>query len=115
MNRRAVALAHGGFNLATGLWPLLHLRSFEALTGTKTDHWLVRTVAALVVGNGVVQLAGSGSPEGLAQARRLGLTTAAALAGIDLAYAPRGNIGPASLLDAALELGWLRAWQRARE
>jgi len=109
MGRRSVALAHGGFNVATGLWALLHLRSFEAVTGPKTDHWLVRTVAALVVANGLVQL--TSDP---AAARRLGLGTAAALAGIDLAYVPRGTIRPVYLLDAAVELGWVASWLRAR-
>ena len=110
MNRRTVALAHGAFNVVTGAWPLLHLRSFEAVTGPKTDHWLVRTVAALVVANGVVQLTSD-----VAAARRVGLGTAASLAGIDLAYAPRGTIGPAYLLDAVAELVWLAAWARARD
>jgi hypothetical protein len=110
MRRRSVALAHGGFNVATGLWALVHLRSFEAVTGPKTDHWLVRTVAALVVVNGAVQLTSD-----LASARRLGIGTAAALAAIDLVYAPRGTIGPAYLLDAAAELGWVVAWSRARD
>lgn len=113
MNRRRLALAHGGFNVVTGGWALVHLRSFEAFTGPKTDHWLVRTVAALVVANGIVQLAATGSPDAVAQARRVGLGTAAALAGIDAAYLPRGTLGPAYLLDAAAEVGWLLAWLRA--
>jgi hypothetical protein len=110
-SRGTLARAHGAFNLATGLWPLLHLRSFERFSGPKTDHWLVRAVAALVAANGVVQLS-SGEHE-LALARRLGVGTAAALAGIDLVYLPRGTLGPAYLLDAAVELGWLAAWLRS--
>ena len=110
MNRRTVAVAHGTFNVVTGAWPLVHLRSFEAFTGPKTDHWLVRTVAALVVVNGLVQLTSDTTA-----ARRLGLGTAAALAGIDLAHAPRGVIGPVYLLDAVAELSWVGAWLSARD
>lgn len=110
MNARSVARAQGAFNVVTGAWPLLHLRSFEAFTGPKTDHWLVRTVAALVVVNGVVQLTSD-----TASARRLGIGTAAALAGIDLAHAPRGVIGPVYLLDAVAELSWVGAWLSARD
>jgi hypothetical protein len=110
VNRRTVALAHGAFNVVTGAWPLLHLRSFEAVTGPKTDRWLVRKFAALVVANGVAQLTSD-----VASARRVGLGTAASLAGIDLAYAPRGTIGPAYLFDAAVELVWVAAWARARD
>ncbi|HEU4677039.1 MAG TPA: hypothetical protein VFS29_13670 [Motilibacteraceae bacterium] len=111
MRPRSVALAHGGFNVATGLWALLHLRSFEAVTGPKTDHWLVRAVAALVVVNGVAQLTAGDARH----ARTLGIGTAGSLAAIDLSYAPRGVIGPVYLLDAALELGWVAAWLRARD
>jgi hypothetical protein len=30
-------LAHGGFYLLTGVWPLVHMPSFLAVTGPKTD------------------------------------------------------------------------------
>lgn len=36
--RSRLAAAHGLFHVATGLWPLPHYRSFEAVTGPKTDH-----------------------------------------------------------------------------
>jgi len=36
------------FNLAFGIWPLILYRSFEAVSGPKTDHWLVKTVARAV-------------------------------------------------------------------
>ena len=34
--------------LATGLWPLFNIESFQQVTGPKTDLWLVRTVGVLV-------------------------------------------------------------------
>ena len=40
-----LARTHGVANLAGGLWPLLHIRSFEWVFGPKTDRWLVKTVA----------------------------------------------------------------------
>ena len=43
-----MAVAQGAFYLATGLWPVLHLRSFEAVTGPKADGWLVKTVGGLI-------------------------------------------------------------------
>ena len=39
---RRAALAQGIFWLTTGLWPIVHLVSFEAVTGRKRDHWLVQ-------------------------------------------------------------------------
>lgn len=35
-----------------GLWPLLHLSSFEAVTGAKVDDFLVRSVAGILVWTG---------------------------------------------------------------
>ena len=59
-----------------GAWPLVHMRSFEWVSGPKTDHWLVQTVAGLLIANGSVHLSARGSPEELAVARRLGIGTA---------------------------------------
>lgn len=114
MNEVVLARAHGLFNLVTGIWPILHMRSFEAVSGSKTDRWLVRCVGALLASNGVVQLAAGSSPDALAQARRVGIGTALALAGIDLTYAPTGRISRIYLLDAAVQTGWLLAWIAAR-
>jgi hypothetical protein len=118
-NRRAarartasLARVHGLFNIGGGLWPLLHLRSFEAVFGPKTDRWLVRTVAGLLVVNGTVQFAAEPTAPALRQARRVGVGTAATLAAIDLAYAPRRRISRVYLLDAIAELTWIVLWLR---
>lgn len=108
-----LARAQGVMNVVGGVWPLLHIRSFEAVFGPKTDRWLVKTVAGLLVVNGLTQLASS-SAAGVAQARRLGVGTAGALAAIDLVYVPAGRISKMYLLDAALEVGWIVAWSRAQ-
>lgn len=107
----ALARAHGLFNIAGGLWPLLHLPSFEKVFGAKTDRWLERTVAGLLVGIGWTQIRAASTPGGADHARRLGMATAATLLAVDLAYVPTGRIRPTYLLDAAAEAMWLRAWQ----
>ena len=109
-----LARAHGVFNIGGGLWPLLHMRSFEAVTGPKVDRWLVRTVAGLMVANGLVQWRAEPSVEGIASARRVGLGTALTLAAIDITYAVPRRISRMYLLDAVLEVGWVIAWARAR-
>lgn len=108
-----LARAQGVANLVGGLWPLLSMRSFEAVFGPKTDRWLVRTVAGLLIGNGMVQLRAPRSPDGIAAARRIGTGTAAALGAIDVVYAPSGRISRVYLLDAVLQAGWLVAWLRS--
>ncbi|GIH61767.1 MULTISPECIES: hypothetical protein [Microbispora] len=109
----ALARAHGLFNIAGGLWPLLHLPSFEKVFGAKTDRWLERTVAGLLVGIGWTQIRAASTPGGADHARRLGMATAATLLAVDLVYVPMGRVRPTYLLDAAAEAMWLRAW-RAR-
>lgn len=86
------------------------MRSFEIVLGPKTDRWLVRTVAGLLIGNGLVQVGSPDTADGLAQARRLGLGTALTLATIDLVYVPSGRISRVYLIDAALEVAWIVAW-----
>ena len=108
MDEHGLARAQGLFNVASGAWPLLHLPSFEAVFGPKTDRWLVRTVAGLLLTNGLVQLR-AGRPE---DARRVGLGTAVVLAAIDLRYAPPGRISRVYLVDAAMQLAWIAAWRR---
>jgi hypothetical protein len=51
---RQAAGFHAAYLVATGLWPLLHRGSFEAVTGPKTDFWLVRTVGGLAMACGAV-------------------------------------------------------------
>ncbi|WP_211589391.1 hypothetical protein [Microbispora sp. H11081] len=109
----ALARAHGLFTMASGLWPLLHLQSFEKVFGAKTDRWLERTVAGLLVGIGWTQVRAASAPGGAGHARRLGVSTAATLLAVDLVYVPTGRIRPVYLLDAAAQAMWLRAW-RAR-
>lgn len=113
MNQRALARGHGWFNIVGGVWPLLHLRSFEAVLGPKVDRWLVRTVAGLMVVNGVVQVSAGSSTDALAQARRIGIGTALTLGTIDLVYAPRGRISRLYLVDAVVEGAWVLAWLSA--
>lgn len=109
MSAVALARGHGLFNVVGGAWPLLHMRSFEAVFGRKTDHWLVQTVAGLMVANGLVQLRAA-TPDQAPEAARIGLGTATVLLLADLRYGLPGRISRMYLLDAVLEAGWVAAW-----
>jgi hypothetical protein len=106
-----LARAHGVANLAGGLWPLLHIRSFEWVFGPKTDRWLVKTVAGLLIIDGITQLTTSAGS--IRQVRRLSVGTAAVLAAVDIIYVSAGRISKMYLVDAALEVAWIMAWYRA--
>ena len=114
--RHRVLTLQGLYYVATGLWPLVHLRSFEAVTGPKTDDWLVRMVGLLAVLIGAVLGVGATRHHTRAPEVVL-LATGAALAFgvIDLWYGLRGRISPIYLGDAGLEVALLAAlgWTRA--
>jgi hypothetical protein len=40
---------HGLYLLITAIWPLIDIESFMRVTGPKTDIWLVKTVAVLLI------------------------------------------------------------------
>jgi len=113
-----LALVQGGFYVLSGVWPLLHLRSFERVTGPKADGWLVKTVGVLVLVIGcALGLAGwrrQVSPE----VALVAAGSAAGLATIDLVYVGRRRISPVYLLDALAEVLlvalWIVGWRKGR-
>ena len=103
--------------VVTGVWPIVHIRSFMAVTGPKRDIWLVKTVGILVTAIGVaIGLAawrGSFTPEVFV----LAVGSAAALGCVDVYYHLRGVIPRVYLLDALAEAlliaGWVTLWSGA--
>ncbi len=92
--------AQAGYYFLTGLWPLLHLRSFEAVTGPKTDDWLVRMVGLLATVIGAtLGLAALRNHADQTEIRFLAATSAIAFAAIDLWYALSGRVSPIYLAD----------------
>jgi hypothetical protein len=51
---RRIAGVHAAYYVTTGVWSIVHRRSFERVTGPKRDYWLVRTVGALAAAIGSV-------------------------------------------------------------
>jgi len=105
-----VALTQGAYYLVSGAWPMVHIDSFQRVTGRKTDLWLVKTVGLLLgaVGAGLIIAASSGqfSPGVVF----IAMASAAALLGIELVYVRRRVIAPIYLADALVELCFLIWW-----
>ncbi|HEV2755232.1 MAG TPA: hypothetical protein VG318_05585 [Actinomycetota bacterium] len=118
MNRSKVAAgvrlarAQGLFNVVGGAWPIVALPTFEWVFGRKRDVYLQRTSGALFAASGIALLLAEPSADGVVTARRIGMGVAAAYLLIDLIYVPKRDIPATYLLDAAMEIGWLRAWTR---
>lgn len=112
--RELVPLAQGVFYVVSGLWPIVHLPSFEAVTGPKRDGWLVRTMGGLIAAVGATLIA-SAFERPRASARVLGVASALALGGGAAYYAARGRISKIYFADAAVEgliaATWLGTWR----
>ncbi|HVL53811.1 MAG TPA: hypothetical protein VM344_06075 [Vitreimonas sp.] len=113
MNRRRVALGQGMYYLVSGLWPLVSMRTFERVTGPKTDHWLVRTVGLLAATIGGV-LALRAVRAGDLPDEALGIASATGFAVTDVVHVARGVISPIYLADAIVECAIAAAWLVSR-
>jgi hypothetical protein len=116
---RTLLALQGSYYLVTGLWPLVSMRSFLWVTGPKidnlptgrvVDHWLVNTVAVLILSIAIALLVAAWRREFSASIGSLAIVSAIALCSIDLVYVVRRVIEPIYLLDAAAELTLLGAW-----
>ena len=115
--RRAV-LGQAAVYLTTGLWPLVHLRSFEAVTGRKRDDWLVKAngaiFAAIGLGLGLAAVRDRLTPEW----RAMAVALAAGVIGVEGTNLARRRISWVYGLDAAFEAAmavvWLAAGRRVR-
>jgi hypothetical protein len=92
------------------VWPLIHIDSFQKVTGRKTDLWLVKTVGLLLaaIGGGLV-VAGVGR-QLVPAVIVIAVGSAAALLLIELVYVLKRIISPIYLADAVVELGFLIWW-----
>lgn len=104
LRRSTVIRGQSVYYVVTGLWPLVHLSSFEAVTGPKTDDWLVHMVGLLAAAIGIalgvaVRRAEVGAAIGV-----LAISSALAFAAIDLWYGLSGRISAIYFADAIVQL-----------
>src|SRR5215468_5740090 len=103
--------------VVTGVGPLVSIRTFEAVTGRKTDngtgreadHWLVYTVGALVTVISAALITAANRREPTPKVVVLACGSALALTAVDLIYVARRLIPPIYLEDAVVEIALLVA------
>lgn len=99
---------HAAYLIVTGVWPLVHRRSFEAVTGPKPELWLVRTIGGLAAACGVTLGAAVVRNRRPPEVQVLAFAEAAAFAAADLyAAATRSRV---YLGDVAFQAACLPAW-----
>ena len=94
--KKTVIKLQGVYFVVTGIWPVLHIDSFMAVTGEKTDIWLVHMVGLLAVTIGISLLF---KPKSLL----LPICSAISFAAIDLIYVLKDVISPIYLVDFVLQ------------
>jgi hypothetical protein len=108
-----MSFIQGLYYAITGIWPLVSMDTFLAVTGPKTDLWLVRTVALLITSIGAALVMSAKTSQVAAPIGFLAVSSAAFLAWIDTNYSLRGVIWPVYLLDAFVEASLIAGWVAA--
>jgi hypothetical protein len=104
-NIRAVALFQGFYYSLTGVWPLVSMASFEAVTGPKADVWLVKMVGLLSLSIGVsILIAASRNKKATTETIVLAILSAISFSYIDIYYAWHGIISSIYYCDACIEI-----------
>ena len=100
-------LVQGAYYLVTGVWPIVSMRTFERITGPKTDKWLVKTVGILVSAIGATLVLGGLRRSNQLETKVLAVASAGALTAIDVTYVAKRRIAPVYLLDALAEVAFI--------
>ena len=105
------ASVQAAYYVFTGVWPLVSPRTFQQVTGLKSEVWLAQTVGALIAVIGA-SLGGAARQRlhNTAPIRTLALGSAVSLAAIDVVFVVRRRIAPIYLADAVAELAIVAAW-----
>jgi len=117
----ALLWMQGLYYFLAGIWPIVSIRTFKTVTGEQgktdnlitgldADHWLIMTVAVLVVAISLALLVGAWRKTQTIELAVLAIGAAAGLTAIDVIYTWRGVIQPIYLLDAAIEVPLIVAW-----
>ena len=108
-----VPIAHALYFVPTSLVALLSRPLFEAISGRKTDYWLVRTVASLLTVVGAA-VGWAGAKDRITpEIAALAVGSSAALTAIDVVYVGKRRISPVYLLDGVGNLLLIAGWAAA--
>jgi hypothetical protein len=115
---RILLITQSGYTLLTALWPLIDIKSFMFVSGYKTDVWLVKTVAALLIPISLTLASFLFVRSNSRQAVLLGATTALSFITIDFYYALTDVINDIYMADGVLEIifliGWIMTWRKLK-
>jgi len=109
-----VARIYAVYFMVTGIWPVVHMPSFLAVTGPKTDLWLVRTVGLMITAVGLCIAVAAWQGQMALHVLVLAIASSGFLLLVDVIYVRKRVIAKIYLLDGAIELililGWVIGW-----
>lgn len=106
----SLAVVHGIYFLITGIWPLLHIQSFLAVTGPKEEVWLVKTVGVIILVMGAGLTAAGIQRKVNLPILIIAVAGALGFIMIDVIYVLKDVIPLVYLLDAGIEFVFLVLW-----
>lgn len=116
---RWLLITQGFYFALLGVWPIIDIRSFQMVTGPKTDHlvtgnendhWLVLSVEALITVIGVTLLVAAYRRHYCLELAVVAGGSALALGLVDVIFVYRQVIAPIYLADAVVEAIFCLAW-----
>ncbi len=106
---RIIIFFQAVYYLVTGIWPVIDMVTFEAVTGPKTDDWLVQMVGLLAAAIGATLLARSYAGQPNRETLVLSVLSAISFMAIDIVYTANGTISKIYLVDAGVQIILLAA------
>jgi hypothetical protein len=103
-------LVQGIYTLVTAVWPLLHIESFMMITGPKTDIWLVKTVAVVLIPIALLFLLNRYNEGSLLHVLVVAISSSVGLASIDFYYTANETISWVYAVDGALQVIFIVCW-----
>lgn len=102
-------LIHGIYYAIAGIWPLLHLKSFLLVTGSKRDLWLVKQVGLLAFAAAIVMFVGyNSSIDNVLYVHVIAFPITFLI--VDVYYSLKGIISNVYLVDAMIQLALIIAY-----
>jgi hypothetical protein len=107
---RTLIIVQSAYIFLTAVWPILDIESFVAVTGDKTDIWLVKTVGALLIPVAACLSTYLFISSDIRPAFVLGIFTSISFIAIDFYYALNDVISDIYLIDGAVQFIFLVMW-----
>jgi hypothetical protein len=107
---KATLWFQGVYTLLTAFWAIIDIDSFMAITGPKTDIWLVKTVSVILLAIGAGFIVQALVPSTPLPILIVALSSSTGLCFVDIYYTTNDVISAIYLGDAVLQVLFIAIW-----